>query len=149
MIMIRDLFLHLKSLIWCLNKNGDRYNLKMILDSLNARHIPESIQMTPLGRNLTYLIHELSTRGGVQPLLKTLRKIRSSETGQKTPEGEIELGQYLQTTRDLDELPPGTFGVISFLGPIMRGLFYLEDRGLVEKPVTLSQVRVLPGTTIE
>jgi hypothetical protein len=144
----RDVMLHLKSLIWCLSKDRQRYNLHLVLDCLHARHVPVSIQGTPLGRNLAYLIHELSCCESIYVLLNTLKMIPVSEIRIITPAGEFELGQYLKTREKIGLVPPDSYGVVSFLGDAMRGLFYIEDCGMAEEPFSLDQVEVHMGITI-
>jgi len=144
-----DLMLHLKSLLWCLGKDGKRYNLRLIVDCLHSRHIPESIQRTPLGHNLHYLIQELAEQGGLQSLLIVLRKIPQSKVTTSTPLGQIELGQYLQAVKSKEDLPSGTYGVVSFIDDGIHGLFYLESKGLVERKIEPDQVKIIMGTTIK
>ncbi len=153
-MMLRDLLLHLKSLIWCLNKDRKRYNLRLILDSLNARHVPESIQSAPLGQNLNYLIQNLAPQGSLQTLVHSLHRIRKSDVKSEGALGDLELGHYLKTKRAVEEIPPGSYGVVSFLGNVIdglnviNGLFYVEGRGLMEKTISPEQVDVIFGTTI-
>jgi len=146
--VVRDLMLHLKSLLWCLNKDRKRYNLRVIIDCLNARHVPESIRGTPLGKNLNYLIDQLSASGSLAVLLNTIKRISQSKQRLKTTSGNIELGQYLKTIKTLDSIPPGSFGVVSFLGESIYGLFYLDNRGILEKKVMSDQVEIILGTRI-
>ena len=147
-MVLRDLLLHLKSLIWCLNKDRERYNLRLILDSLNARHVPESVQSAHLGQNLNYLIQSLASQGSLQTLVHSLRRIRKSEVESAGALGDIELGHYLKTKKAMEDIPRGSYGVVSFLGKAIHGLFYVEGRGLVERTVNPNQVDVIFGTTI-
>jgi len=147
-IFLRDLMLHLKSLLWCLNKDRERYNLRVILDSLNARHVPVSIQGTPLGNNLNFLIYELNARGGIDPLLDVLQNISTSNQKLARDCVEIEVGQYLKTLKPIEDVPAGSCGVICFLGKTIQGLFYVENLGLRKKDIILDQVKVIYGTFI-
>jgi hypothetical protein len=147
-MLLRDLMLHLKSLLWCLNKDRERYNIKMILDCLHSLHVPESIRRTPLGQNLNYLIEELSGRGGLGSLLTVLRRLSKSRITLDCPLGSVELGQYLVSIQDIGNLPEGTYGVISFLDSDLYGLFFHEGLGLIEKKVLPEQVKVIYGTII-
>ncbi|MBN1903288.1 hypothetical protein JW926_18355 [Candidatus Sumerlaeota bacterium] len=140
--------LNLKSLIWCLSKDRHRYNLRLVLDSIYAKHIPVSIQGTPLGRNLTYLIHEMSCCEGLYVLLNTLKKLPGSEIRINTPIGELELGHYLKTRENIGFVPKDSYGVVSFLGSEMRGLFYDEKQGMIEASFRRDQVEVHYGTSI-
>lgn len=145
---IKDFMLHLKSLIWCLNKDRRRYNLKLIIDSLHSSHVPESIQSTTLGQNLIYLNHELATCGGKNFLVQSLKNLPSSRTTRKTSFGEIEVGQYLRALKNIDGVPRDNCGVISYLGKNMKGLFYIPDSGLIEVEVDPEDVQVIEGTCI-
>jgi len=145
---LRDLMLHLKSLLWCLNKDRERYNIKMILDCLYSLHVPESIHRTPLGQNLNYLIEELSGHGGLGSLPAVLRRLSESRITLDCPLGSVELGQYLVSIQEVGKLPMGTYGVISYLGRDLYGLFFHEGQGLIEKKVLPEQVKVIYGTTI-
>ena len=150
-MFVRELMLHMKSLFWCLKKDRERYNIKLIVDCLNAGHVPESIQGTHLGQNLNYLIRELSQRGGVRPLLSALRRISNSKTRMKISSGNIELGQYLKTTKQVGEIPIGSYGVVTFLQKSIKGLFFVEDNSkseLISRDVSEHQVRVICGTSI-
>ncbi|MCX7000145.1 MAG: hypothetical protein NT106_07615 [Candidatus Sumerlaeota bacterium] len=147
-MLLRDLMLHLKSLLWCLNKDRERYNIKMILDCLHSLHVPESIHRTPLGQNLNYLIEELSSHGGLGSLPAVLRRLSESRITLDCPLGSVELGQYLVSIQEVGKLPRGTYGVISYLGRDLYGLFYHEGQGLIEKKVLPEQVKVIYGTTI-
>lgn len=144
----RDLMLHLKSLIWCLSKDRERYNLRLVLDCLHAGHVPESIQGTPLGKNLVYLIHELSFCGGHKVLLNTLKQIPKSEIRIIIPAGELELGQYILTKKKIGLAPQGSYGVVSFLGDPMRGLFYIENAGIAEAAFSLDDIEIHKGIMI-
>jgi hypothetical protein len=144
----RDLMLHLKSLLWCLNKDRERYNIKMILDCLHSRHVPESIHRTPLGQNLNYLIEALSGHGGLGSLQAALRRLSESQITMDCPLGAVELGQYLVSIKEVGNLPMGTYGVISYLGRDFYGLFFHEGNGLIEKKILPEQVKVIYGTTI-
>lgn len=149
-MLIRDLMLHLKSLLWCLSKDSKRYNLNLIMDSLNSRQVPESIQRTPLGRNLIFLIDELTCCGGFPSLLSALRKIPQSECCIDTPLGQIEMGQYLTNIENIEDLPAGCYGVASFTSKdCLMGLFYCEGAGIVEKKFNLAQIKLIEGTLIE
>jgi len=147
-IFIRDLMLHLKSLLWCLNKDRERYHLRVILNSLKARHVPVSIQGTPLGQNLNFLIQELDSRGGLQPLLDALNNIARSEQRLSLEKGEIEVGQYLKVLKPFDDVPAGSYGVFCFLGDTIQGLFYVEGQGLRKGDITLDRIKVIVGTSI-
>jgi len=147
-IFLRDLMLHLKSLLWCLNKDRERYHLRVILDSLKAHHLPVSIQGTPLGKNLNFLIHEMDARGGLLPLLDALQNISASRQKLVFDSGEIEVGQYLKALTPLEEVPAGSYGVFCFLGETIQGLFYVVNLGLRKKDISLDQVKVIYGTAI-
>lgn len=149
-MLIRDLMLHLKSLLWCLSKDGKRYNLNLIMDCLHSRQVPESIQRTPLGRNLNFLIDELTCCGGFPSLLSALKKIPQCDCCVDTPLGQIEMGQYLMNTQKIEELPAGMYGVASFIsGGSLMGLFYCEGAGIVEKSFSLAQIKLIEGTLID
>ena len=149
-MLIRDLMLHLKSLLWCLAKDSKRYNLNLIMDSLNSRQVPESIQRTPLGRNLLFLIDELACCGGFPDVLSALKKIPKCECSIDTLMGPIEMGQYLVTIKKIEQLPVGSYGVISFISKDrLMGLFYSEGAGIVEKKFKMDQIKIIKGTLID
>jgi hypothetical protein len=147
-MLIKDLMLHLKSLVWCLASHKHRYNLRLVLDSLNARHVPESIQGTTLGQNLNYLIFELNNRGELHGLLITLQKIEKSKSSINKGTVVLELGQYIRAEVAFNGIPKGSFGVISFIDTEVFGLFYIEGKGLVERIIKMKLIKIIRGTFI-
>ncbi len=145
---LRKLLLHIKSLVWCLNKAQQHYNLTLITASLENGRVIDALRDTNLGDNLAYLLSTLTDRRDIQTLIGCLQRVPASTSARQIDDMHYEVGHYLQTLEDVDDVPGGSYGIISFLGGKLKGLFYVENKGLVETVISTSNVRVIYGTRI-
>lgn len=145
---LRKLLLHMKSLVWCLNKAQQHYNLTLITASLENGTVIDALRDTNLGDNLAYLLSALTDRRDIQTLIGCLKRVPASSPARQINDMHYEVGHYLQTLEDVNNVPKGSYGIISFLGDRIKGLFYVENTGLVETVISTSNVRVIYGTRV-
>jgi hypothetical protein len=147
-IDVRKLLLHVKSLVWCLNKAQQHYNLGLITVSLESGKVIDVLRDTNLGDNLAYLLSTLTDRRDIETLIGCLRRVPDSAAARHINDMHYEVGHYLQTLEDVDNVPRGSYGIISFLGGKIKGLFYVENKGLVETVISPSSVKIIYGTIV-
>jgi hypothetical protein len=145
---LQKLLLHIKSLVWCLTKASKSYNLGLIIWSLRERRVLEPLRDTNVGKNLEYIISSLKRPQDMSTLISCLEQLPESSSDARYKDDRFEIGHYLQALQNLDSVPKDTYGVISWLNNYIRGLFYIEGKGLVETKVEPEQVRVIYGTMI-
>ncbi|MCX7767165.1 MAG: hypothetical protein N2246_10720 [Candidatus Sumerlaeia bacterium] len=157
---VAKFLLHIKALIWCLCKAGERYNLSKIRDAFRQRKIPLDFMHSTVGQNLSFIMGFLRTPEDVETLIKALEisvqdiQIRGGKKPEiKHPSGVIicEVGHYIEALNDLPEgIPTGTYGVLCALSNshTLTGLFYISGQGLKIAEFTPDKVRFIFGTTI-
>jgi hypothetical protein len=145
---LRKLLLHIKSLVWCLNKAQQQYNVTLMTASLENGSVIDALRDTNLGDNLAYLLSTLPPGRDIQTLIGCLRQVPASAPAHHIGEMHYEVGHYLQTLENVNNVPKGSYGIISFLGDQTKGLFYVEKKGLVETLITWPSVKVIYGTRI-
>ncbi len=145
----KDLMLHLKSLLFSINRDRKRYNLRMIEDCLLSQSVPVSLQKTTLGQNLNYLIHAITRPEGLKVLLNGLRVIMKHEQPARESGSGFDIGMYIQLVKAYPGLSRGTHGVVLFPGDTIRALFWRDsDMALVEQVVSPADITLIQGTTI-
>jgi hypothetical protein len=161
MTELQRVLLHIKSLVWCLSKASQRYNLSLIVACLSERRVLDPLRNTNLGDNLTYLLSALKHPQDLQVLVSCLQELPKSQSQLRMEKQQYEIGHYLEALEDLTPpcagvpVPKGSYGIISWLkepavplGRHIRGLFYVEESGLIETIIEPQQVRVIYGTMI-
>lgn len=145
--LTRKILLHLKCLFWCLHQMHTRYDLNLVLYSLEHRSIHPEIKDSNLGDNLAFLMEHLEEK----------ERLRLAEALQKTPESiasmdisdkHFELGHYIQSMADFGPIKAGTYGIISCISPQLRGLFLIEEQCLIEIPIPPATIQTIFGTYI-
>jgi hypothetical protein len=141
----RKLLLHLKCLFWCLNQMQTRYNVNLVLHSLEHESIHPEIIDSNLGDNLRYLKDNLDPED-LERIGGSMRHLSQSMVALDMDEKHFEVGHYIQSLNDFGPITAGTYGVIAAVTPQLRGLFYLDGGHLIEAPFAPSDVRVIFGT---
>ena len=156
---IGTFLLHIKALIWCLCKAGERYNLKKITRALRERKVPHELMDSTVGQNLSFIFGFLSRDEDFEILITALTnsihdiQSRHGERAQvHHPSGLIicEVGHYIEAIDDIDdEIPAGSYGVLSALKDAMiQGLFFVPELGLKLVECNPGKVHFIFGTTI-
>jgi hypothetical protein len=144
----RRLLLHLKCLFWCLHQMQTRYDLNLVLYSLEHQHIHPEIENSNLGDNVKYVLKHLETED-LLCLSDAMSHLPDSVGSQDILEKHLEMGHYVQTLRSFNQIRDESYGIItSITPPQLRGLFYTCDGHLVESPFAPSDVRVILGTYV-
>jgi len=156
---IGKFLLHVKALIWCLCKAGDRYNLKKITKTVKNRKIPPELFSSTVGQNLSFILSFLSDDADIDTLIEALtaavhdahdRHGKKAEV--KHPSGVIicEVGHYIEALEEIDgKVNAGNYGVLCALEKDkIKGLFFVPDKGLEFVTCDPSRVRFIFGTTI-
>jgi hypothetical protein len=144
----RRLMLHLKCLFWCLHQLNHRYDLNMVLYSLERHSVHPGIADSNLGDNVSYLLQNLETED-LPRVAHALKGLSGSVASLDIVEKHFEIGHYVQVLKDFGEIKAGTYGIISAITPQLRGLFYMDDEaGLLEAAFYPSSVGVIFGTYI-
>lgn len=143
----RKLLLHLKCLFWCLNQMQTRYNVNLVLYSLDHETIHPEIVDSNLGDNLRYLKDNLEPED-LERISGAMGHLAQSTVAVDMGEIHFEVGHYIQSLNDFGPITADTYGVIASVTPQLRGLFYLEGGHLIEAPFAPSDIRVIFGTYI-
>lgn len=143
----RKLLHHLKCLFWCLNQMQTRYNVNLVLYSLERQSIHPEIFDSNLGDNLKYLMENLEPED-LDRMGGAMRHLSESIGSLDMADKHFEMGHYVQSLEDFGPITAGSYGIISSITPQLRGLFYLEGGHLIEAPFAPSDVRVIFGTYI-
>jgi hypothetical protein len=144
----RRLLLHLKCLVWCLHQMQVRYDLNLVLYSLEHRSIHSEIANSNLGDNLTYLLEHLES-GDCERLSHALGNITETVGSLDVGDKHFEMGHYLQALNDFGPVPAGAYGIISNITPQLRGLFFVDRTGqLIERTFSPADIRTIFGTYI-
>lgn len=143
----RRLLLHLKCLLWCLHQVQTRYDLNLVLYSLDRGLLHTEIRDSNLGDNLQYIIDHLAEEDR-RRLSGALRHIGESDACIDIGDKHFEVGHYVQSLRDFGPIAADSYGVITGVTPHFRGLFHVGDGRLMESQFAPSAVRVIFGTYI-
>lgn len=143
----RKVLHHLKCLFWCLNQMQTRYNVNLVLYSLEHLAIHPEIADSNLGDNVRYLLDHLDGED-LSRLSGAMRNMAQSIGAMDIDDKHFEMGHYIQSLEDFGPITAGTYGVISSVTPQLRGLFYIEGGHLMEVPYAPSDIRVIYGTYI-
>ncbi|MCE5229831.1 hypothetical protein LLG95_09575 [bacterium] len=143
----RKILHHLKALVWCLHQMQTRYDLNLVMYSLDHHEIHPEIRDSNLGDNLAYLIDHLEPEDQTR-LSETVRRLPESIGSMDIMDNHFEVGHYLQAKRRFGPVAEGHYGIIASITPQLRGLFYLEDGHIANVPFDPSAVRCIFGTYI-
>ncbi|MCD6385176.1 hypothetical protein J7M23_05295 [Candidatus Sumerlaeota bacterium] len=156
---IEKFLLHIKALVWCIIKAGERYNLSKIVKALRERKVPTELMASSVGQNLNYTLGFLTSDSDIETLIKAVQtsvenvqKRGGKKAELKHRSGTIvcEVGHYIQSVEQIDEaVPPGTYGVLCAMNrEKIKGLFYVSGQGLKLAECVPDKVRFIFGTTI-
>lgn len=143
----KKLLLHLKCLLWCLHQMQTRYDLNLVLYSLEHFRIHSEIRDSNLGDNLNYILSYIDPEDALR-LGDALRHLPESIGSLDMGEQHYEVGHYIQSLDDFGTITAGAYGVITAITPQFRGLFYLDGGHLMQSEFAPSDVRVIFGTYI-
>lgn len=143
----RKLLHHLKCLFWCLNQMQTRYDLNLVLYSLEHRNIHPEIRDSNLGDNVAYLIDFFESED-LSRLAEAMRHLPETIGQVEWADKQFIVGHYIQSLEDFGPITPGCYGVIVALSPALHGLFLVDGDHLFESPFDSEQVRVIYGTYI-
>lgn len=143
----RKVLHHLKCLFWCLNQLQTRYNINLVLYSLEHLSVHAEIADSNLGDNVRYLLDHLESED-LSRLSGAMRNMGQSIGAMAIDDKQFEMGHYVQSLDDFGPITAGTYGIISSITPQLRGLFYLEGGHLMEVPFAPSDIRIIYGTYI-
>ena len=143
----RKLLHHLKALVWCLHQMQTRYDLNLVLYSLERRAIHSEIADSNLGDNLAFLLEHLSGEDLIR-LGRTLRQLPESITSMDILDNHFEIGHYIQCRVGFGPVEEGQYGIISQISPQLRGLFHGKGNRLHDVAFDPSMVRCIFGTYI-
>lgn len=142
----RKMLHHLKCLFWCLNQMQPRYNVNLVLYSLEHLAVHPEIADSNLGDNVRYLLDNLEYED-LSRLGMALRHLVESAGSIDMDDKHFEVGHYIQALEDFGPITAGAYGITAAITPQLRGLFYLEGH-LMEAPFAPADVRVIYGTYI-
>jgi hypothetical protein len=143
----RKLLLHLKCLVWCLHQMQTRYDLNLVLYSLERHSLHPEIMDSHLGDNLNFLIQHLDLED-LSRLSDAMRHLPETLATMDIGEKHFEMGHYIQCLDGFGPISADSYGVITSITPQLRGLFLLEGAHLLEAPFAPSHIRVIFGTYI-
>lgn len=143
----RKILHHMKALVWCLHQMQTRYDLNLVMYSLDHHEIHPEIRESNLGDNLTYLLDHLDPEDQVR-LSETVRRLPESISSMDIVENHFEIGHYIQAKRPFGPVTEGQYGIIASISPQLRGLFLLEDGHIANMAFDPSAVRCIFGTYI-
>ncbi|MCL5271026.1 MAG: hypothetical protein M1457_10885 [bacterium] len=143
----RKFLLHLKCLLWCVHQMHTRYDLNLVLYSLEHESVHPEIKDSNLGDNLAHILDHLEPED-VARLSQALARLPESIGAMDIGDKHFEIGHYIQALQGFGPITEGAYGVITAITPQLRGLFYLEGARLIEAPFAPSAIRVIFGTYI-
>ena len=124
-----------------------RYNLNLVLYSLEHRHVHSEIRDSHLGDNLNYLLNNLDPLDMLR-LGEAMRHLHHSITMRDLDDKHFEIGHYIQSLRAIGPIAPDVFGVVISISPHLQGLFLLDGERLLESPFDPADVRTIFGTYV-
>ncbi len=143
----RKILLNLKCLFWCLHQLQTRYDLNLVLQSLERRAIHPEIADSNLGDNLTYLLDHLAPED-LPRLAEAIDGLPLSAGSTDIMDKHFEIGHYIQSLTDFGPIRSGTYGIISAVTPQLRGLFLVEGDSLIEAPFPPESTQTIFGTYV-
>lgn len=145
----RRLLLHLKCLVWCLHQMQTRYDLNLVLYSLERGALHPDLRDSNLGDNVAYLLERLEEED-ITRVRDAIARLPGSEASLALAETRLDIGHYVQAARDFGAIRSGTYGVISAVSPRPHGLFLVDglENHLIESPFDPADVRTIFGTYI-
>jgi hypothetical protein len=124
-----------------------RYNVNLVLYSLEHLAVHDEIADSNLGDNVRYLLDHVEPED-LGRLSGAMGHLSQSIAAMDIDDKHFEVGHYIQSLEDFGPITAGTYGVIASVTPQLRGLFYLQGGRLMEVPFAPSDVRVIFGTYI-
>jgi hypothetical protein len=126
-----------------------RYDLNLVLYSLEHRELHPGIRDSNLGDNVTFLLQHLEDED-IARVCGTMSRLPESVASLDLADKHLEIGHYIQATRDFGPIKADTYGVISAISPHPHGLFVLEGDGsrLIEAAFDPADVRTIFGTYV-
>lgn len=143
----RKLLLNLKCLVWCLHQMSTRYNLNLVLYSLEHHVVHPEILDSNLGDNLHYLMNHLGSED-LSRVSAAIARVSQTLGSLEIDEKHFEMGHYIQAAHDFGPIREGSYGIISSVTPQLRGLFCMEDGHLIESVFDPEDARTIFGTFI-
>ncbi len=143
----RRLLHHLKALFWCLHQMQTRYDLNLVLYSLEHRQLHTEIRDSNLGDNLAFLMEHLEPED-LGHVADAIRLLPDSIGSMDIMDNHFEIGHYIQANRGFNQVCDGEYGIIAQISPQLRGLFYCGDGHVALLPFDPSGVRCIFGTYI-
>lgn len=143
----RKVLHHLKCLFWCLNQMQTRYNVNLVLYSIEHASVHPEIADSNLGDNVKFLLDHMEEED-LYRLGSAMGHMAQSAGSIDMDDKHFEMGHYIQSIEDIGPVTADTYGVISSITPQLRGLFYIEGGHFIEVPFAPSDVRVIFGTFI-
>ena len=143
----RRLLLHLKCLFWCLHQRQARYNLNLVLHSLEHQHTHPEIENSNLGDNLKFILEHLDPPN-LTCLGQAISQLHESVGSQDISEKYFEIGHYIQTLSPFNHIGEESYGIITSITPQLRGLFLSPEGDLALSPFAPSDIRIIFGTYI-
>ena len=143
----RKILLNLKCLFWCLHQMQTRYDLNLVLQSLERRSVHREISDSNLGDNVAFLIDHFEL-GDLQRLSAAIQHLPESISTMDIEEKHFEIGHYIQSLEDFGPIKAETYGVISRISPQLRGLFLLDGEHLIDTPIPPASTQTIFGTYI-
>jgi hypothetical protein len=147
-VQVRCLLLHLKCLVWCLHQMKTRYDLNLVLYSLEHGSLHPGIRDSNLGDNVSFLLQHLDGQD-VARIADAVAHLPESVAMVDVDDKHLEIGHYIQSTRDFGPIKASNYGIISAISPRPHGLFLLEGgTHLIEAPFEPDDVRTIFGTYV-
>jgi hypothetical protein len=143
----RKMLLHLKCLFWCLNQMQTRYDLNLVLYSLEHQQVHLEILDSNLGDNVEFLIENFE-REDLSRLARSMRHLPDNLGEVEYADKKFIMGHYIQAIEDFGPITAGTYGIISSLLPNLQGLFLVDGDHLFQTPFQPNDVRIIFGTYI-
>jgi hypothetical protein len=126
-----------------------RYDLNLVLYSLERRDLHPDIRDSNLGDNVAFLMEHLENED-LARACGAMSRIPDSAGSLDVGEKHLEIGHYIQAARDFGPIRAGTYGVISAISPCPHGLFLVKgvDSLLMEAQFDPRDVSTIFGTYV-
>lgn len=146
---LNKLFWHIKCLVRCLRWDCEKYDIGLIVSSLEKRNVSPDIADSPLGKNIKYILENLAD-GDIKTLLKSLKDVSPRKAVlAKALREQDEVGNYVKAVKGAKSVPPESYGIIFKKTDKLFGLFLDSSTDtLFIKEVVLSDVNFIPGKNI-
>ena len=125
-----------------------RYDLNLVISSLERQSVHPEISDSNLGDNVHYLLEHVGDPVDLGRIGEALEKLPSTIGSLDLDDKHFEIGHYVQAIHGFEQIQAGSYGVISCITPRMRGLFWVGEGQMVESPFDPDDIRVIFGTYI-